>query len=303
MWCAGCPTLSIKEFSIARQQLPPAALPDSGYVLYSSPFCLLFSCVHAAAVLLPLFAVAQATAATSCPARSSTFNYVTPLRATTSYPTDPNGFAEYNLLKSRGGWDVPTPRPSPSVTATPTTDFYSILCDSFNNPPNNPTISTDRKTCLNGIGATVGEVHVRYSCAPRTLWVLAFVYKGVALDSSNANGNFWAVYDCSGGCQNGGGSGTQKFLNWAASGSMNSGSCDSTCSCANCWCCLDMWPVQDNGEWVGWMGKASFDISGVNNTVSYDYFLPHIEWGAGKTGSAANGAEGGLCLDCSGPGK
>jgi hypothetical protein len=60
-----------------------------------------------------------------------------------------------------------------------------------------------------------------------------------------------------------------------------------------------MWPVVDDssGEWIGWLGKASFELDS-GNLVSYDNFMAHLDWGSGNTGVAYD--QGFMCLDCQG---
>jgi hypothetical protein len=58
-----------------------------------------------------------------------------------------------------------------------------------------------------------------------------------------------------------------------------------------------MWPVTDNGVWVGWLGKATFRLDG-SNKASFDNFKAHLNWGGGGTGVSYD--QGFMCFDCTG---
>jgi hypothetical protein len=64
-----------------------------------------------------------------------------------------------------------------------------------------------------------------------------------------------------------------------------------------------MWPVVDaSGNWIGWLGKATFLLTGTN-TVSYDNFLAHLDWSSSTSGGVKTGStydSGIMCLDCNG---
>lgn len=64
-----------------------------------------------------------------------------------------------------------------------------------------------------------------------------------------------------------------------------------------------MWPVVDNGVWVGWLGQASFLLTG-SNTTSYDNFLAHLNWkdkgSSGDFNTGTSQAVGIMCMDCNG---
>lgn len=266
-------------------------------------------------LLMPLFAVAvaQAESGKSCPT-----GYFTPKLGAPAFPTAtgyPSGQVNYAVLSS-SGWAVPSVRPNrptdtgPSSAVNRSADFYSVMCNQFGN------VAANRTYCDTGGSSkpAVGEVHVRYTCNPKTLWVLVFMYKTVTLTETSDN---WAVYTCTdtgNTCSNGGQA--IKFLSFtgdknSASCTPNTDKCDASRStCTNggtsCWCCQDVWPVVDGPDYVGWIGQASFTITGPNNTVASDYWLPHADWagvGGPGTASAANGADGNMCLDCSGPGE
>lgn len=237
-------------------------------------------------------------------------------------PGPPNGPIEYNTLKSTYGWDVAPIRPNGTSRTSLTTtslDFFSVMCNGFKETSDN------RRNCS---GVYVGEVHVRYGCGgatpsagPNFLWVLVYVYADIAM--STATTNMMTTNNC-GSCSTMSGT---KFLAYA--GGATSASCDSAsvlggsqvrdeCACPapnSCWFCVDMWPVADSttgDNWIGYLGKAQFSITGVNNTVAYDVMMPHLDWqkktwanltasgGTGSTGLTSDSASG-VCMDCTQP--
>lgn len=96
----------------------------------------------------------------------------------------------------------------------------------------------------------------------------------------------------------------RRFLKYKTGGTVSSGGCDNTCTAdPTKWCCMNVWPVTDNGVWIGWLGQASFALA-ANDTTSSDQFMAHLAWGDATqtptTGSSYNPVNTGLCLSCIG---
>lgn len=174
-------------------------------------------------------------------------------------------------------------------------------CNSFGNVDASRTscITTDTSSKL------VGATHMRYDCSEKSFWVLTYVFQDFGFSQTVAD--MWINADC-GACNSAAGA---KEISY--SGDANSGNCASSCSAATCSgsscsvCCNDMWPVIDNGLWVGYLAKAHFGLpSGA--VAAWDSVLVHWDWtsspsqltgGGTASSSLATGAPS-ACWQCLG---
>lgn len=182
--------------------------------------------------------------------------------------------------------------------------FVSVFpqCNSFGN------VGASRTSCITTDTSSklVGASHMRYDCADKSFWVLTYAFTDIGFSTST--GDMWINTDC-GTCNSAGGQKEILYSGGATSGDCSSTPCTAaTCSSSSCSvCCNDMWPVIDNGRWVGYLAKAHFGLpSGA--VAAWDTVLVHWDWS--KNANATNGANTassstasgapGACWQCSG---
>jgi hypothetical protein len=153
-----------------------------------------------------------------------------------------------------------------------------------------------------------GVVHARYNCADSTIWILTYAFRdrGMAntpdemkvafndTDQNNQNGDKNVKY---------GGDSSNGYCNVNPTFDCPVDPCvNGVCTV----CCWDLWPVLDDGEWVGWIAKAGFNRSGEN--YAWDTMMVHWNWleapnpsGSGEGSTSSSGSRGkiwGICMNC-----
>jgi len=183
--------------------------------------------------------------------------------------------------------------------------FVSVAqCNSFGN------VAASRTSCIttDSSSTLVGAAHMHYDCVDKSFWVLTYAFTDIGF--SNSVNDMWINTDC-GACDSAAGPKEIAYSGDATSGNCASTPCTAaTCSGSSCSvCCNDMWPVIDNGRWVGYLAKAHFGLpSGA--LAAWDSVLVHWDWTSSPSvltgtntasSSTASGAPG-ACWQCSGEG-
>lgn len=194
------------------------------------------------------------------------------------------------------GWLVPAVRPASTnpALATSAEDFSSVLCNGFG------FVNADQKSCRDSVAPLgAGAVHLRYNCRDNTFWILTYVFSDIFM--SNNTNMLFTVDKCGTTC----GASDNKFVQY--SGTAAGATCSKTCTAAclttpDCWWCQNIWPIIDDGKWVGYLSQDHFTLA-ADSTLTSGTMMVHIDFGVTasdttKTASSSNNVVPGTGVAC-----